>query len=189
VLRAFAIRNHFIDSKKGNAMSLTVLAWLAVAAYALHVVEEHILGWYDWARKTMNISLGWEQYVITEAAILITGIAAASLSGSAIGPNLVVAFATLLAINVIFFHVLPMLANRGRFSPGTISGVLLFLPVAWYVFRTQNLATNELIGAVLIGALVILWPMILLKLRGTRYFSGQAAPARAAKASGKRKKR
>ncbi|MBY0532297.1 MAG: HXXEE domain-containing protein [Xanthobacteraceae bacterium] len=158
-------------------MSLTVLAWLAVAAYALHVVEEHILGWYDWARKTMNISLGWDQYVITEAAILILGLTAAMLSGTAMGPTLVVAFATLLLINVIFFHLLPMLANRGKFSPGVISGIFLFLPLAWHVYKTQTLAQNDLIWAVVLGILLILWPMFLLKLKGVGYFSG--APARA----------
>jgi len=160
-------------------MSLTVLAWLAVAAYALHIVEEHILGWFDWARKTMNISLGWEQYVITEVAILILGLTAAMLSGTPMGPTLVVAFATLLLINVIFFHVLPMLANGGRFSPGVISGIFLFLPLAWHVYKTQTLSQNDLIWAVVLGILLILWPMLLLKLRNVAWFSG--APVRAAK--------
>jgi hypothetical protein len=165
-------------------MSLTVLAWLAVAAYALHIVEEHILGWFDWARKTMNITLGWEQYVITEVAILIMGLTAAMLSGTPIGPTLVVAFTTLLFINVVFFHILPMLANGGRFSPGVISGIFLFLPLAWHVYNTQKLATNDLVWAVVLGAAVILWPMLLLKLRNVAWFSG--APARAAKAKRKR---
>lgn len=167
-------------------MSLTVLAWLAVAAYALHIVEEHILGWYDWARKTMNISLGWEQYVITEVAILILGLTAAMLSGTPMGPTLVVAFTTLLLINVIFFHLLPMLANGGRFSPGVISGIFLFLPLAWHVYKTQTLPQNDLVWAVVLGILLILWPMLLLKLRNVAWFSG--APARAA-ASGKRKRK
>lgn len=166
-------------------MSLTVLAWLAVAAYALHVVEEHILGWFDWARKTMNISLGWEQYVITEVAILILGVTAAMLSGDkALGPTLVVAFTTLLLINVVFFHILPMLANGGRFSPGVISGIFLFLPLAWHVYKAQTLTQNDLIWAVVLGILLILWPMFLLKLKGVGWFSG--APARAAKAKRKR---
>jgi hypothetical protein len=167
-------------------MSLTVLAWLAVAAYALHIVEEHILGWYDWARRTMNISLGWEQYVITEVAILILGLTAAMLAGTAYGPTLIVAFTTLLLINVIFFHLLPMLANGGRFSPGVISGLFLFLPLAWTVYKTQTLSQNDLVWAVVLGILLILWPMFLLKLRGVPYFSGQ--PARAAKAKAKRKR-
>ena len=165
-------------------MSLTVLAWLAVAAYALHIVEEHILGWFDWARKTMNISLGWEQYVITEVAILILGLTAAMLSGTPMGPTLVVAFTTLLFINVIFFHLLPMLANGGRFSPGIISGLFLFLPLAWNVYKTQTLAQNDLIWAVVLGILLILWPMLLLKLRNVAWFSG--APVRAAKPKRKR---
>ncbi len=168
-------------------MSLTVLAWLAVAAYALHVVEEHILGWYDWARKTMNISLGWEQYVITEVAILILGLTAAMLSATPMGPSLIVAFATLLLINVIFFHLLPMLTNGGRFSPGVISGIFLFLPLAWNVYKTQNLSQNDLVWAVVLGILLILWPMFLLKLKGVGYFSG--APRAAAKSAGKRRKR
>lgn len=170
-------------------MSLTVLAWLAVAAYALHIVEEHILGWYDWARKTMNISLGWEQYVVTEAAILILGITAAMLSGTAYGPGLIVAFATLLLINVIFFHLLPMLANGGRFSPGAISGIFLFLPVAWAVFRTQTLSQNDLVWAVVLGVALILWPMLLLKLRGVPYFSGAPVRISAAKSNGKRRRK
>ena len=168
-------------------MSLTVLAWLAVAAYALHVVEEHILGWYDWARKTMNISLGWNEYVITEAAILILGLTAAMLSGTAMGPTLVVAFATLLLINVVFFHILPMLTNGGRFSPGAISGILLFLPLAWHVYKTQNLSQNDLVWAVVLGILLILWPMLLLKLKGVAWFSG--APVRAAKSKAKAKRK
>ncbi len=168
-------------------MSLTVLAWLAVAAYALHIVEEHILGWYDWARKTMNISLGWEQYVITEVAILILGLTAAMLSGTPMGPTLVVAFATLLLINAIFFHLLPMLVNGGKFSPGVISGVFLFLPLVWHVYKSQNLSQNDMFWAVGLGIALILWPMFLLKLRNVAWFSGQ--PARAAKSSGKRRKR
>jgi len=165
-------------------MSLTVLAWLAVAAYALHIVEEHILGWFDWARKTMNISLGWEQYVITEVAILILGLTAAMLSGTPQGPTLVVAFTTLLLINVVFFHLLPMLVNGGRFSPGVISGVFLFLPLAWHVYNTQKMTGNDLFWAVLIGVALIVWPMLLLKLRGVAWFSG--APVRAAAKKRKR---
>ncbi len=159
-------------------MSLTVLAWLAVAAYALHVVEEHMLGWFDWARKTMNISMTWEQYVITEVAILILGITAAMLAGSSIGPILAVAFATLLFINVVVFHIIPMLTNSGRFSPGVITGIVLFLPLCWQVYKTQTLSQNDLFWAVAIGAAVMIWLWLLTYLKGQRYFSGAPAPAK-----------
>lgn len=160
---------------------MTLLAWLAVAAYVLHVVEEHILGWYEWARKTMSISMDWDHYVTTEFAIVVLGIVAASLSGVAlIGPMLVVAFVTLLLINVVFFHLLPMLASGGKFSPGIISGVILFLPIAYCTFRDQALPQSWLIGGVALGIAVILWPMLLLKLRDQPYIRGVAA-ARPAK--------
>jgi hypothetical protein len=158
-------------------MSLTVLAWLAVAAYALHVVEEHMLGWYDWARKTMNISMTWEQYVITEVAILILGLTAAMLAGQPIGPMLTVAFATLLFINAIFFHIIPMLTNGGKFSPGVLTGVVLFLPLCWQVYKTQTLSQNDLFWSVAIGAAVMVWLWLLTYLKGQRYFSG-TAPAK-----------
>ncbi len=158
-------------------MSLTVLAWLAVAAYALHVVEEHMLGWYDWARKTMNISMTWEQYVITEVAILILGLTAAMLAGQPIGPMLIVAFATLLFINAIFFHIIPMFTNGGKFSPGVLTGIVLFLPLCWQVYKTQTLSQNDLFWSVAIGAAVMVWLWLLTYLKGQRYFSG-AAPAK-----------
>jgi hypothetical protein len=156
-------------------MSLTVLAWLAVAAYALHVVEEHMLGWFDWARKRMNIT--WEQYVIAEVAILVLGVTTAMLAGSPIGPTLVVAFATLLVLNAVFFHILPMLTDGGKFSPGVITGILLFLPLGWQVLKTQTLPQNDLFWAIVIGAAVIVWLWLLSYLKAQRYFSG-AAPAK-----------
>jgi hypothetical protein len=158
-------------------MSLTVLAWLAVAAYALHVVEEHMLGWLDWARKTMGLSMTWEQYVISEVAILILGLTTAMLAGSPIGPMLIVAFATLLVINAVVFHILPMLTNGGKFSPGVLTGVVLFLPLGWQVYRTQTLTQNDLVWSVLIGVAVLGWLWLLTYLKGQRYFSG-AAPAK-----------
>ena len=159
-------------------MSLTVLAWLAVAAYALHVVEEHMLGWFDWARKTMNLSMTWEQYLISEVAILILGITAASLAATPIGPILVVAFATLLFINVVVFHIIPMLTNSGRFSPGVLTGIVLFLPLCWLVYNAQKLTPNEQILAVAIGAAVLGWLWLLTVLKGQRYFSGAPAPSK-----------
>lgn len=160
-------------------MSLTVLAWLAVAAYALHVVEEHMLGWFDWARKKMNIT--WEQYVIAEVAILVLGVVTAMLSATPIGTSLVIAFTTLLVLNAVLFHILPMLTDGGKFSPGVITGVVLFLPLGWLVYNAQNaqkLPPNELFWAIAIGAAVIVWLWLLTYLKTQRYFSGAPAPAK-----------
>jgi hypothetical protein len=80
-------------------MSLTVIAWLAVGAYALHILEEHILDWFAWAKKTMSLSMEWNTYTVIEVVFLILGAVAAMLAPAL--PVLALAFVALLLINVI----------------------------------------------------------------------------------------
>jgi hypothetical protein len=160
-------------------MSLTILAWLAVGAYALHILEEHILGWFAWARKTMNLSMEWNTYTTIEVVLLILGAVAAMLAPAL--PVLALGFAALLVINVTFFHLLPMIVSGGRFSPGAISGVLLFYPIGYYAYAGSGAPPNILMWSVVVGAAAILWPVLLLKLKDQPYFKtsgGNASPAR-----------
>jgi hypothetical protein len=156
-------------------MSLSILVWLAVGAYALHIIEEHILDWFGWARKTMNLNLAWETYVTIEAAFIVLGVAAA-MAASAV-PVVGLAFIAMLVINVTFFHLLPMMMAGGRFSPGTLSG-LLFYVVGWAAMMSSSATGSNVTWAVVIGAAVILWPMLLLKLKSEAYFRGEAAVAK-----------
>ncbi len=150
-------------------MSRTDLAWLAVAAYALHVLEEHILDWQSSARKQMNLSMEWDHYVTVEVVLLILGAVAAMLAVSQ--PIFAIAFAVFLVINVTFFHLLPMVVSGGKFSPGIITGVVLFYLLAWKQYQLSSTMPQEiLIWAVVIGAAIILWPVLLLKLRQRPYF-------------------
>lgn len=153
-------------------MSLTVLAWLAVGAYALHIVEEHILGWQGWAKRSMNLSIDADSYVIVEVAFLILGAIGAMLVQ--VAPVYALAFGAFLLINVTFFHLLPMLVSGGKFSPGILTGIFLFYPIGYYEFAGAKLPQNSLIAAVLIGAAAILWPVLLLKLRNQPYFKNSA---------------
>jgi hypothetical protein len=156
-------------------MSLSILVWLAVGAYALHIIEEHILDWFGWARKTMNLNLAWETYVTIEAAFIVLGVAAA-MAASAV-PVVGLAFIAMLVINVTFFHLLPMMMAGGRFSPGTLSGLLFYI-VGWAAMMSSSATGSNVTWAVVIGAAVILWPMLLLKLKGEAYFRGEAAVAK-----------
>lgn len=36
-------------------MSLQTLAWLAMAAYALHIMEEYTFDWRNWARAVIKL--------------------------------------------------------------------------------------------------------------------------------------
>ena len=149
-------------------MSLTVLAWLAVGAYALHILEEHILGWHGWARKTINLSMDWDAYTTVEVVLLILGAIAAMLAPAM--PILALAYAAFLMINVTFFHLLPMIISGGKFSPGIITGIVLFYPVGYYAYAGVNLPMPTILGSVAIGAAIILWPVALLKMRQQPYF-------------------
>ncbi len=100
------------------------------------------------------------------------------LAGSPIGPMLVVAFVTLLFINVVVFHIIPMLTNSGRFSPGVITGIVLFLPLCWLVYKTQTLSPTDQFWAVAIGAGVMIWLWLLTYLKTQRYFTGAPAPSK-----------
>jgi hypothetical protein len=153
-------------------MSLTILAWLAVGAYALHILEEHILGWFAWARKTMNLSMEWSTYTTIETVLLILGAVAAMLAS--VMPVLALGFVALLVINVTFFHIVPMLISGGQFSPGTISGVVLFYPLGYYAFTGGGVTPSILMWSIVIGAAAILWPVVLLKLKTQPYFKPSA---------------
>lgn len=162
-------------------MSLTVLAWLAVGAYALHVLEEHILDWFAWARKTMNLSMEWNTYTTIEVVLLIVGAIAAMLAPAL--PVLALAFTALLVINVTFFHLLPMVISGGTFSPGAISGVLLFYPIGYSAYAGSGQSQAVIVWSIVIGAGIILWPVLLLKLKTQPYFrtsntEAASAPAR-----------
>jgi hypothetical protein len=163
-------------------MSLTVLAWLAVGAYALHILEEHILGWHGWARKSINLSMEWDAYTTIEVVLLILGAIAAYLAPAL--PVLALAYAAFLVINVTFFHLLPMIIDGGKFSPGVITGVLLFYPLGYYIFSGSGQSQGTMVWSVVIGAAIIGWPVLLLKLRSHPYFrttgGGESMPVRRA---------
>ena len=165
-------------------MSLSILVWLAVGAYALHIVEEHVLDWFGWARKTMNLSMTRETYVTIEAAFVVLGVVAA-MAASAM-PVVGLAFVALLVINVTFFHVLPMAMAGGRFSPGTFSG-LLFYVIGWIAMTSASATGSNVTWAVVIGAAVILWPMLLLQLKREAYFRGEAVAASGRKPARRKK--
>lgn len=132
------------------------------------MLEEHILGWHGWAKKTMKLSMEWDAYVTVEIIILILGAISATLIASQ--PMFALAFAALLVINVTFFHLLPMLVSSGKFSPGVITGILLFYPIGFLQYQASAPTQTTLALSVVIGAAVILFPVVLLKLKSKPYF-------------------
>jgi hypothetical protein len=41
-------------------MDLAHWLWLATAAYGIHVLEEFVLDWRDWARSVIGLPVDWK---------------------------------------------------------------------------------------------------------------------------------
>jgi hypothetical protein len=160
----------------GDAMnpeiSLDLLCWLATAAYAIHVIEEFVFNWRDWARNVLHLPAEWSDFYLTNAVVMVLGIVAAETALRL--PMVALAFPALMLINATFFHVMPFLVKKGRFSPGLITALLLFYPigVAGYCIasRAGVLSSANLWGSLLLGALLMAVPIVFLKLKDRPYF-------------------
>lgn len=153
-------------------MSLTDLLWLATAAYGIHILEEYQLNWRDWARAVIRLPVEWSDFYVVNALVIVFGIVAANLAGHC--PGLALAFPALMLINATFFHVLPTLWSRGRFSPGLFTAIVLFYPIGvacyWRAAHDGALGARALIGSLVLGALLMASPIVLLKIKDLRYF-------------------
>lgn len=153
-------------------MTLTVWAWLALGAYTIHICEEYFLNWRDWARAVIGLPVTWADFGVVNGAVIALGIVQAELAGSL--PLIPLVYAALLIINATFFHVGPFVKTRGRFSPGLISAVILFYPIAIGTYReaalSGDLGLGTLLGSIVGGALLMAMPIVLLKLRDRPYF-------------------
>ena len=149
-------------------MDLTTLSWLALAAYALHILEEYTFDWRNWARAVLGLPVEWNEFYITNAVVMVQAELAPTLT---IAP---LAFAAVMLINATFFHVLPVIRARGRFSPGLVTALLLFYPIGIAEFLQAHaegrLTTTLGVGAFLLGAALMAFPIVMLKLKDRKYF-------------------
>lgn len=153
-------------------MSLETLAWLSMAAYAVHMLEEYMFDWRNWARAVIKLPVEWSDFYVTNAIVVVLGIAQAMLAPTL--PLAPLIYASLMLVNAVFFHVLPMLRTRGRFSPGVATAVALFLPLGVAVWRRAaadgSMSAGTAVLAVAGGATLMASPVVMLNLKSTPYF-------------------
>ena len=152
-------------------MSLTDLMWLATACYALHILEEYQLNWRDWARAVIKLPVEWSDFYVLNALVVALGIIAANLAASS--PALALGFPAVMLVNATFFHVLPTVQTRGRFSPGLITAVVLFYPfgiACYWRAAVDGVGAGALIGSLVLGAVLMACPIVLLKIKDRPYF-------------------
>jgi hypothetical protein len=146
------------------------LAWLAVAAYALHVMEEQILDWPAAARRSIRLSIEHANYRVITTVYLILGAVAAFLVGSL--PVLALGFAAFLVINAVYFHIWPMI-RTGGLVPGIITAVFLFLPIAIAQYYAPGIPPRDYWLSAVIGIVEVVFPLALLHYRSA--FAGSAS--------------
>ncbi|MDR3473629.1 MAG: HXXEE domain-containing protein [Devosia sp.] len=153
-------------------MSVSTLAWVAMAAYAAHILEEYTFDWRNWARAALHLPVEWSDFYVTNAVVVALGIAQAELAPTL--PVAALGYAALMLINATFFHVLPFVSQRGRFSPGLITAVLLFYPLGIAIFveagREGVLGWANALAAVAGGAVLMAYPVVMLKAKSLPYF-------------------
>ena len=153
-------------------MTLSDLLWLATASYGLHILEEYQLDWRGWARTALGLPVEWSDFYVVNALVIVLGIVAANLAAG--WPALALAFPALMLINATFFHLLPFIRMRGRFSPGLITAIVLFYPLGiacyWRSAVDGTLSAAALIGSVVIGVVLMASPVVLLLIKDKPYF-------------------
>lgn len=152
-------------------MSCEYVLWIATAAYGLHILEEYELNWRDWARSVMRLPVEWGSFYVVNALVVVLGVSAASVGWRR--PEVALAFPALMVVNATFFHVLPFLVTR-VFSPGLLTSVGLFYPVAGWAYygawADGVLTVAAAIVSGVIGCLLMAYPVVLLRVKDLAFF-------------------
>jgi hypothetical protein len=145
--------------------------WIALTAYAFHILEEYTYDWKTWAQKILKLEISWENFYVTNVIVLFFGISCAEVGWS--HPTFSLIFPALMIVNAFFFHILPYIRSNRKFSPGLITAIFLFLPVGAACFKNAiqlGVMPKSLILAGLGGALVMAYPIFLIKTKNLDFF-------------------
>jgi hypothetical protein len=139
-------------------ISPTIIRWLPLVAVALHLIEEFLwpggfADWYRWYRpeRAVSVTTG---FLVRINALLVLLARAPGVNGfTTYGVALWLVVASIAAANGAF-HIWATVA-RGRYSPGVITGTIVYLPLAafgfWY-FWQHGLARPEVMAqAAIVG--------------------------------------
>ena len=105
--------------------------WVVAASCALHVTEEYLGGWQQWARETMGIVMPTARFLFINAVLVAAALCLARVGWRRPALSLIIPAATL--VNAVFFHILPT-AAQGRVSPGVYTATLLYVPFSSWAF-------------------------------------------------------
>lgn len=136
--------------------------YILTVAYAGHILEEYILDWRTWAQETSKLELKWSEFFVVNFGVIVLGFACSFVGFDC--PLFSYIFIGLATINAIFAHIGTTIIKR-KFSPGTITSVILFLPICTWAYiiaaEKEILSTSFLLITLGGGALIMSFPIIL----------------------------
>jgi hypothetical protein len=147
------------------------LFWAALAAYALHILEEYSYDWKTWAQKIMKLDVAWNMFYVTNAVLFFFGLCCAEVGWA--HPTFSLILPALMLVNAVVGHVIPYVRSKRKFSPGMITGIFLFLPIgigSFNVAVNTGVQTKALILAGICGILLTMFPVFLLKTKNLDFF-------------------
>ena len=108
-----------------------MVLWLATAAISVHFIEEYAMNFPGWALRFFSMPITSEDFHLVNASVSLYAIACAAVGWRV--PAFSLTLAGLLGLNGVFHAGASILV--GGYSPGAISGLVLFLPVAVASYR------------------------------------------------------
>lgn len=105
--------------------------WVIVMALGFHFLEEFALDLRTWLQYVLGVRATWEQFHLINAAVTLTAV-----GGAAVGwrrPEISLIMPAIVIANAVAFH-LAFSIIWWRYSPGTTSALLLFVPTGLWAF-------------------------------------------------------
>jgi hypothetical protein len=112
------------------------IAWLIPLAYLFHLLDEYFMGegFPNWFSDVFRVDLSDINFTIINSVGLIASIVIVILyTIDKVNNFVIAALGTLFFVNGII-HFLASLFTLS-YSPGTISGILLYLPLGYLIFK------------------------------------------------------
>ena len=138
---------------------LTGMCLVATGCYAVHILEEAAFDFPAWLSESFGVRMQWAEFWTLNGAVLVLGLGASRVA--VVHPAIASGFPALMILNALVSHLGSTLVTA-RFSPGLITGLLLFLPVGgWCLLRAraEGLSGPGFLVSFLLGGAVLLFPL------------------------------
>ena len=149
--------------------------WAPLIAASLHIFEEfvfpgHFSEWYKKYKPAIKKSITTRFLIFINVGLLIICYDISAFGPSELGVATWLGVMAMLAANEVW-HLRGVLKTRS-YSPGIITGILLYIPLAVYGYvlflSTNQIAISLALLAFLIGASFQLWPNIFHRFRSKK---------------------